>query len=166
MTDGGWKDTLDLPDATARVPIYCPESEKEEWDEEVEELGYRSRSTYLYELIQEARAYRDQGFLAHHESEEKIEELQREVARLERRLEEEEQGSSGETQIDDIDFLETFLEPTYKPLDQILKEIVESGALDDLIRKRVEDELYFLAQQDRVEFKRGHGWKLTQGGGQ
>jgi uncharacterized small protein (DUF1192 family) len=162
MTDGGWKETTGVADSTAKVTLYCSKSDKEEWTREVDEKGYNSRSKYLYELVQEARAYREQGFLAHHESEEKIEELQQEIERLEDRLENQEKQSSGRTQVDDVDFLENFLEDTYKPLDQILREIVESGALNDLIRERVEDQLYFLAQQNRVEYERGHGWKLSQ----
>ena len=164
MTGGGWKESVNLPESTTKVSLYCSEDDKEEWDEEVEEKQYKSRSKYLYELIQEARAYRDQGFLAHHESEERIEELKQEIESLENRLEDRERQSSGQTEVDDVDFLEKFLDDTYKPLDQILREIVESGALDDLIRKRVEDQLYFLAQQDRVEFERGNGWKLRNGG--
>jgi hypothetical protein len=49
-------------------------------------------------------------------------------------------------------------------LDDLLREIVESGVLDDLIRKRVEDKLYFLASQNRVEYKKGWGWKISNGG--
>ena len=164
MTDSGWKETLNLPESTTKATLYCSETDKEKWDREVEEQGYKSRSTYLYELIQEARAYRQQGFLSHHDSEEKIEELEQEIERLEKQLENQEQKDSGRTQVDDIDFLEKFLEQQYKTLDQLLREIVESGALDDLIRKQVEDQLYFLAQQNRVEYQRGHGWKLTNGG--
>jgi len=166
MTGSGWKDSTNLPESTEKVTLYCSEDDKEEWSQEVEEKGYKSRSKYLYELIQEARAYREQGFLAHHESEEKIEELKQKIKHLENRVENQEKQSSGRTQVDDFDFLEKFLGDTYKPLNQILREIVESGALDDLIRSRVEDQLYFLAQQDRVEFERGHGWKLKDGGDQ
>jgi hypothetical protein len=164
VTGSGWKDSTNLPESTEKVTLYCSEDDKEEWSQEVEEKGYKSRSKYLYELIQEARAYREQGFLAHHESEEKIEELKQKIKHLENRVESQEKQSSGRTQVDDFDFLEKFLGDTYKPLNQILREIVESGALDDLIRSRVEDQLYFLAQQDRVEFERGHGWKLKDGG--
>jgi hypothetical protein len=165
VTGSGWKDSTNLPESTTKVTLYCSEDDKEEWSQEVEEKGYKSRSKYLYELIQEARAYREQGFLAHHESEERIEELKEEIEHLENRLENQEQRGSGQIQVDDIDFLEKFLEDTYKPLNQILREIVESEALDDLIRSRVEDQLYFLAQQDRAEYERGHGWKLSSNEG-
>lgn len=68
------------------------------------------------------------------------------------------------TEINDIDFLEQFLSAEYQTLPEILQEIVESGALDNLIRKPIEDELYYLASQDRVEYERGHSWRLTEGG--
>ncbi|WP_231751216.1 hypothetical protein [Halogeometricum sp. CBA1124] len=115
MTGGGWKESVNLPESTTKVSLYCSEDDKEEWDEEVEEKQYKSRSKYLYELIQEARAYRDQGFLAHHESEERIEELKQEIESLENRLENRERQSSGQTEVDDVDFLEKFLDDTYKP---------------------------------------------------
>lgn len=159
-----WKDTAGVADSTTKVQIYCAEDAKEEWEDEVEERDYRSLSTYLYELIQEARAYREQGFLAHHQSEEKIEQLQDRIGTLEQQLEKKEQQDSGRIQVDDPEFLFRFLDHRHRTLDEILQAIVESGALDDLIRKPIEDQLYFLASQDRVDYERGHGWKLTNGG--
>lgn len=50
--------------------------------EETEEQGYGSRSKYLYELIQEARAARQEGFLAYSQNESKVEELQLQVEQL------------------------------------------------------------------------------------
>lgn len=60
-------------------------------------------------------------------------------------MEETERKSSGRTEIDDVDFLTKFLTDQYKGLAELLQEIVESGVLNDLVRKRVEDKLYFLA---------------------
>ena len=158
-----WKKTAGLPESTTRVPIYCDESHKEEWKEEAEEKGYNSMSKYLYELVQEARPYREEGFLSHHQSRKRIAELQEEVDELRDKLEKEEQtNATGE--IDEVDFLERFLTHKYQPLNSILEDIAESGVLDDVIRKPVEDQLFYLAQQDRVEYKRGHGWKLKEGG--
>lgn len=156
-----WKKTAGLPESTTRVPIYCDESHKEEWKEEAEEKGYNSMSKYLYELVQEARAYREEGFLSHHQSRKRIAELQEEVDELRDKLEKEKQTSTTE-EIDEVDFLERFLTHQYQPLNSILEDIAESGVLDDIIRKPVEDQLFHLAQQDRVEYKRGHGWKLKQ----
>jgi len=68
---------------------------------------------------------------------------------------------SGRVAIDDPDFLQQFLWEQYQPLPRIMQRVLESGALDDLVRKRIEDQLYFLASQDRVEYEPGHGWKLA-----
>lgn len=126
--------------------------------------GYRSTSKYLYELVREARAYRQQGYLAYHQSEAQIDELKSQIEELETQLERERKKESTTTKIDDIDLLEQFLSTEYQTLPEILQDTVESGSLDNLIRKPVEDELYFFASQDRVEYERGHGWRLTDGG--
>jgi len=159
-----WKQTAGLAADSTVAQIVCKEPDKKEWDEEAEEKGYRSTSKYLYELVQEARAYRQQGYLAHHQSKEEIAELKSRIEKLETQLERERNKESGTTKIDDIDFLEQFLTTEYQTLPEILRDIVESGALDNLIRKPVEDELYYLASQDRVEYERGHGWRLTDEG--
>jgi hypothetical protein len=158
-----WKDTVGISESTTKVQVYCPEDAKQEWENEVQEHGYKSLSTYLLELIQEARAYRADGFLAHQESEQQIEKLEETVEKLEQQLEKKEQRDSGHIQIDDPEFLYRFIDTQHRTLEEILKSIVESGALNDLIRKPVEDQLYFLASQDRVEYKQGHGWKLKGG---
>lgn len=93
-------------------------------------------------------------------------ELEAQVEQLEERLERERQNDTTRRRIDDIDFLEQFLTTDYKRLPELLQEIVETGGLDELIRKPIEDELYYLAAQNRVEYERGHGWRLTEGGEQ
>lgn len=96
----------------------------------------------------------------------KITKLQSRIDQLEAQLERNQKKSSGTTQIDDADFVKQFLSTEYRTLRKILKELVESGALDNLVRKRVEDQLYFLASQDMVEYERGWGWKLAEEGDQ
>jgi len=159
-----WKQTSGLAADSTVAQIVCKEPDKEEWDQEAEEKGYRSTSKYLYELVQEGRAYRQQGYLAHHRSEEKVAELKAQIKELETQLEREQNQESDTTELADIDFLEKVLSAEYQTLPEILKNIIESGELDNQIRKPVEDELYYLASQDRVEYKRGHGWRLTAGG--
>lgn len=161
-----WKDSAGVKESTTKVQVYCAEDAKAQWEDEIEERGYNSLSSYLLELIQEARAYREQGFLAHHQTEEQIEQLQQRIETLEHQLEKKEKQDSGSIRVDDPEFLYRFLDRRYKTLEQILREITESGALDDLIRQPVEDRLYFLASQDRVEYERGNGWKLTNRGDQ
>ena len=161
----GWHAQTNVADDTVRVPIVCKEQDRNTWDEEAAEQGFQSRSRYLYNLIEEARANRQNELRGPHNAEQRIQELQTEVERLKDELQQERQKQGGRTQIDDIDFLEKFLDTNYKSLEQLLQEIIESGVLNDLIRKRVEDQLYYLASRDRVEFKRGWGWKLTESGG-
>lgn len=160
-----WKETIGLPADKTVAQVVCSEKHKEEWKTEADENGYPSMSKYLYELIQEARAYRNEGYLAHHESEEQITELQEEVDRLERKLEAEQKRQAGDVMIDDPAFVRQFLSDNYQPLTDILQDIVESGALDGILRKRVEEQLYFLASQDEVAHERGWGWKLVGNGG-
>ncbi|MFB6196158.1 MAG: hypothetical protein ABEI80_08290 [Haloplanus sp.] len=67
-----WKKTGGFAEDTAVAQVVCKEDDLEKWDSEVEEQGYGSRSKYLYELIEEARAYRQEGFLSHHQSEQRL----------------------------------------------------------------------------------------------
>jgi hypothetical protein len=52
----------------------------------------------------------------------------------------------------------------YQSLEEVIRGIIESGMLDDALRTPVENQLYFLAAQDLVEYERGWGWKLVNGG--
>lgn len=150
----------ELADETVLVHLYVDETHKAAWKEEAPRQGYTSLSKYLYDLILEARSYRDQGFLAHHDSKERIAELEAEIAALEEQLAKEREQRSGRVSIDDSEFVQQFLTDQYQPLPRIMQRVLESGALDDLVRKRIEDQLYFLASQDRVEYEPGHGWRL------
>ena len=47
-----------LNDETTKAQLYPHEDHKDEWQEEAETVG-QSLSQYLYDLIQEARAYRE-----------------------------------------------------------------------------------------------------------
>jgi len=85
MTENGWEDNLGLADDTTKVSLYCDIEDKEAWTEEAEEQG-RSRSVYLDELIQEARAYQQAGFLGWEDSQERIDGLESEVERLNTKL--------------------------------------------------------------------------------
>lgn len=157
-----WEEKIGLADSTTQVAFYCDEAHKEAWKREATRQGYSSMSKYLYDLILEARSYRQQGFLAHHDSQDRIEELEARIHELEQALDRERAKGSGRTEIDDPAFLTQFLDDQYQTLPDLLQRIVESGALDDLFRKRVEDQLYFLASHDRVTYEPGHGWKLTE----
>ena len=66
MTDTSADDSEDeqswarLRDETTRADVYCHEDHKQEWQEEAEHNG-QSLSRYLYDLIEEARGYREGG---------------------------------------------------------------------------------------------------------
>ena len=114
-------------------------------------------------MIQEARAYRKHGVFADRSREDRIEELEAQVASLEGELKWERLKRGGRIEVDDFAFLERYLEGSYQTLPELLQEIVESSALDGLIRERIEHELYVLAGQDKIEYERDSGWKLAGG---
>ncbi|ELZ08338.1 hypothetical protein C479_13403 [Halovivax asiaticus JCM 14624] len=77
--------------------------------EEAEEQGYGSQSKYLYELIQEARAARKEGFLAYSQNESQAEELQLKIEQLEDKLENARNSEPGEIDIAHEEFVTAFL---------------------------------------------------------
>lgn len=166
MTDekAQWKKTGGFAKDSTVAQITCKEDDLDEWDKEAENRGYNSRSSYLYELIQEARAYRERGFLGGYGAQDRIQELETQIEHLEEKLEKEQSKDSGVTRFEDPEFVKDHLTPHYQPLEEIIRTIVESGAVNNLIRKPVENQLYKLAQRGEVEYERGHGWKLSQGG--
>ncbi|WP_207587202.1 hypothetical protein [Halomontanus rarus] len=158
-----WQQTSGFAADSTRVTLVVDENTAEQWSTEADEHGYSSRNKYLYDLIQEAQAYRDHDIPGPRHANRRIQELEEEIDRLKDRLQREQQKHGGRPAIDDIDFLEEFLTDQFQPLHEILQAIVESGALNDLIRKRVEDQLYYLAAENRVEYNRVHGWKRVDG---
>jgi hypothetical protein len=146
---------------TTVAHIYCACRHKTDWKAEARQNGYTSLSNYLYDLILEARSYRRAGF-AVSAPVDRLDELEAEVDALEQKLQRERQEHSGDrASVDDPDFLKQFLTTEYQSLADLMQRVVESGALDNLVRQRVEDQLYYLAAQDRVQYEPGHGWKLT-----
>jgi hypothetical protein len=77
-----WKKTMGLAADSTVVQITCKERDKDAWTEEAEDYGYSSRSTYLYELIQESRRYRREGFLSREQAKQKMDDLEAEIVRL------------------------------------------------------------------------------------
>ena len=161
MTEDGWKDNLGLAEDTTKVSIYCDIDHKEAWTEEASEQG-RSRSSYLYELIQEARAYRNEGFLGWEHSHERIDELELEVERLTEELEAQQTANS--TTLGDPQVVVRNVSTRYRRLDEIVEDFVEKENLESVLRPAVEDTLYALAEDREVEYQRGHGWRLINGG--
>ncbi|WP_336325425.1 hypothetical protein [Halovenus sp. HT40] len=149
---------------TGLVKIYVPMSHKETWQQEADEKNYKSTSKYLHELIQEARAIREEGFLAPQDSDQEVQRLKKKIEELEDRLAEANQQSRDSVMIDDSAFLKQFLTEDYQTFDEVSQKVIESDTLDELLREPVEDELYFLAAREEVEFGHGHGWRLAGGG--
>ena len=159
----GWKENMGMSQDTGLVKIYAPMSHKETWQEEADEKDYKSTSKYLHELIQEARAIRDEGFLAPQGSDQEVQQLKTKIEELEDRLAQARQQNRDSVTIDDAAFLKQFLTEEYQTFDGVLQKVVESDTLDELLREPIEDELYFLAAREEIEFKHGHGWRLAGG---
>ncbi|WP_096389599.1 hypothetical protein [Halopenitus persicus] len=159
-----WKQTSGFAGDTEVAQVVCKEEDFKQWDEEAEENG-KSRSRYLYSLIQEARAYRRHGLNGATCNQKRVQELEDEVSRLQKRVEEKESESSEAISFDPSTLKQDVLTDQYQSLEDILRRIVEEGILDDVLRQPVENQLYFLAAQDMVEYERGWGWKLTEDNG-
>ena len=126
-----WEESMGLAETSTQVALTCSKEDREAWTEEALEYGYSSRSRYLYILIQEARAYRKHGVFADHSSEERIEELETQVELMKQKLERQQGEPRIRREIDDPEYLELFLDETYKTLSELLQEIIESCAMDD-----------------------------------
>lgn len=157
-----WEAEMGLSEATTQLTFYPAKRHKEEWAEEARRQNYSSLSKYLYDLILEGRSYRRESVRSSGTNDERIEQLEAEIDALETELEREQMKNGGRRTVDDRAFLMPFLTPEYQTLDEILRAVVESGALEWVVRKRIEDKLYYLAVRDQVEYQPGHGWKLEK----
>lgn len=162
-----WEEQAGLAADTTSVRIYPSRQQKQQWEDETD----GSLSQYLINLIQEARADRHVGSTpsdsdADQQMRDRIQELEAETERLREELRQAQQQSAGTTRLDDPAVVKQFLSPDPQPLDAVMQEIVESGSLDQFIRKRVENTVYYLAQHGNVEFARdpASGWRLTDTG--
>jgi len=160
--DPQWKETLGLADDSTRVQIICKEEHKEEWTRDAEDRDYSSRSSYLYELIEEARAYREDGFLGWEQAQERIKSQEAEIERLKEEIEE--QREANETALGNTAVVKRQLSEQYRPLDVIIRRFIEEEDVETVLRPAIEDTLYGLAAQNEVEYQRGHGWRLSEGG--
>ena len=156
-----WENEVGLSEETTYVALYPSRKHAEEWMEEAEEQGYGSRSKYLYELIQEARAARQEGFLAYSQNESKVEELQLQVEQLQDELENARNSEPGEIDIEHEEFVTAFLTDRYQEFESILREVTGSGVLTGIVKDAVEEQLFDLAEDDKVEYKQGYGWRLA-----
>lgn len=77
-----------------------------------------------------------------------IENLQQENERLHNELDQARKTAGSCPEIDDPDFLERFLTDTYRPIDEILTDIIESDVLNELIQKRDQLDSLYRERQD------------------
>jgi hypothetical protein len=152
-----------LSEDRREVDISPSEEVAEQWSEEADDQDI-SLSQYLQNLIHEARSYRRHGLVQTDGSQKRVQELQDEVEELQRRLEQKESESTEAVSFDPETLKQEVLSSQYQSLDEILQTVVESGVLNDVLLGPVENQLYFLAAQDEVEYERGFGWKLTEEG--
>lgn len=150
-----------LSEDRCAVKIYPEEEVAEQWEEEADDQDI-SRSRYLQNLIHEARSYREHGLVQTDGSQKRVQELEEEVEELRSQLEQKEAESSEAVSFDPETLKREVLTEEYQSLEEILQVIVESGILDDVLRQPVENQLYFLASRNDVEFETGWGWKLSE----
>ena len=153
-----------LSEDRCAVKIYPEEEVAEQWEEYIEDRDI-SLSQYLQNLINEARSYRQYGLVETGDDQRRVQELQERVEQLQRRLEEKDSESTEAVSFDPETLKQEVLTDQYQSLEEILQVIVESGILNDILLGPVENQLYFLAAQDEVEYERGWGWKLVEDNG-
>ncbi|WP_123537596.1 hypothetical protein [Halosimplex salinum] len=151
---------LSKSDERKVVKTYALTETKQEWKSEAEDEGL-SLSRYLHQLIQESRAMRKQGRLKLGDRR-KVEQLQEEVDELQAQLDSQRQKRSNPdigSNLIQPEGLEQIVDGEFKPLDQVLKELVGSQSFQERLRTELKSELYRLANNGKVEYRRGNGWK-------
>lgn len=168
MTDASTSDSdsdpdwYRLDDETTKAQLYPHEDHKEEWQDEAEKAG-QSLSQYLYDLIQEARAYREGDMPIITSEDERVQELESRIEQLQNELDQarQQQQSGGKLSISDL--VEKELSEQYKTVDEILDDVKASDEVTQHLRRQIEEQLYNLTENGEAEFQRGHGWRISEG---
>ncbi len=155
------RDYQTLHENTTRAELFPAKQHKEEWWEEAEHQG-SSLSGYLYDLIQEARMYRDSGAPFIQTQDQTVKQLQNKIDDLQAQLEDARQGSGGRTHLSIDDLVTRVLNGQYQSLDELTERISASDDVADHLQRQIEDRLYALAENEQVEYQRGHGWRLKE----
>jgi len=158
----GWKQNMGMSEDMALVKSYVPDQVKETWKEEADEQDV-SLSKYVAAKVEQARA---QQHVPQTSNTEEVEKLQQRIAELEDQLDEaraRQPEASATVSILEDGAVKQNLSHRCKTLEELLRELVEDVAVDQLIREPVETRLYELAAEKEVEFQRGAGWRLTGG---
>ncbi|WP_458191087.1 hypothetical protein [Haladaptatus sp. NG-WS-4] len=143
--------------------MYCNADDPADWDAEAAQQGFTKRSKYLYHLIQEARAYRADGLHGPQHIENRIEELHAECDRLRAQLANERQAGAATASVDDPQFVKRFVTDTHSDSSEIVERMVASGAVNEVLWKPVEEQLYFLVAQGELVYDRRFGFKVADG---
>ncbi|WP_233139098.1 hypothetical protein [Halorubrum salipaludis] len=151
-----------LHENTTRAELFPAKQHKEEWWEEAGHEG-SSLSRYLYDLIQEARMYRDSGAPFIQTQDQTVKQLQNKIDDLEDQLDDARQASDGRTHLSIDDLVTRVLDQKYQSLDELTERISASDDVAQHLQRQIENRLYTLAENGRVEFQRGHGWRLNEG---
>jgi hypothetical protein len=172
-SEENWEDRAGLADETTSVRFYINETYKQRL---VEESGDRSLSSYIRELIGEARYIRNTGYDEFNEESERIQELEDKAERLRTQLEEAQQtnsatedadAKSGSERLIDEEIVLNALDDRPQSLQQIVDRVLDSEQFHNLIAGHVEAVLYDLAAEDQAEYDRkpggtGTGWKKAE----
>lgn len=154
-----------LSEDRCAVKIYPEQEVADQWRDEADDQDL-SLSQYLQNLIHEARSYREHGLVGGGNTSQKhVQELEEQVQHLEKRLEQKEAESTEAVSFNPETLKTQVLTEQFQSLEEILRTIVETGVLDDVLRQPVENQLYFLAANDEVSYERGWGWKLADNTG-
>lgn len=172
-SDENWEDRAGLADETTSIRFYISEVHKHRL---VEESGDRSLSSYIRELIGEARYIRNTKYRELGGDPDRAQELEEEVERLRTKLEQTERTKSKTEDAGTVSDSEGFIDEKIilaalddrpQSLKQIVDEVLESEQFQELVVDHVEAVLYDLAAKDRAEYDRkpggaGTGWKQTE----
>jgi len=161
----GWRTSTGVSDDTEQVQLYTPKSRKQDWQDEAEEHD-KSMSSYLQELIQEARFLQQQGQLQIGDQRQ-VQQLQTRIKELEAQQNAGSQTPNPDQRPNEVvtpDDVQQVLTGRYKPLEQLLDELLAQQAVRTRIKQQLEAELYRLGEHGDTAFRRGKGWKHVGGG--
>jgi len=54
-----------------------------------------------------------------------------------------------------------FLTESYQPVEKVLHQVTDSGVLTGIVKDAVEEQLFDLTEENKVEYKQGYGWRLA-----
>ena len=116
------RDFQTLHENTTRAELFPAKQHKEEWWEEAEH-EWSSLSRYLYDLIQEARMYRDSGVPFIQTQDQTVKQLQNKIDDLQTQLEEARQGVGGQTHLSIDDLITRVLDQQYQSVDELMERV-------------------------------------------